>query len=435
MVGILFFGTYQDLFSENRSPESIPNPKSVGSEWHSIFDETSFISNEEKTQLQTILDEIEKEKGVQIAIVILDSIGENEPKTFAHDLFQHWGIGRKGIDDGLLFLLVQDQRKWIFETGYGLEGTLPDVILKRIGENILVPKLKEGNQGVGLIESFQTIATIIQEDGSLDNTNIAQYNDWGDSTVNQIEEDQFWENEDILMILIIVGFAYGFVSLFFISDAMETFAKISKKEMKIDKRLAEMQKFWKKPWVKYGFIFFLPMMIAIGFIYLSHRRKLVDSKKDCPACGKHTYEILPNQQSHQFMDKLEAIEHKVGSTTTLVWRCSTCKHSEKITTRSSTAEKHLCPACNHYTVKSKFGHTIISPTYTSGGSDQYIDECLYCGNSTKRVVSTPKLVREVEKSSFSSRSDGISYSGSSSRSSGSSWGGGRSGGGGASGSW
>lgn len=55
-----------------------------------------------------------------------------------------------------------DQRRWEFETGYGLEGVLPDVILKRIGEDRLVPKLRAKKMDEGFSDVIREIAKVIK---------------------------------------------------------------------------------------------------------------------------------------------------------------------------------------------------------------------------------------------------------------------------------
>jgi uncharacterized protein len=80
------------------------------------------------------------------------------------ELFNYWGIGKKGKDNGLLLLLVMDQRRWEFETGYGLEGTLPDAILKRIGEDELVPNLKKKDYNAGFANVISAVTKKIKNE-------------------------------------------------------------------------------------------------------------------------------------------------------------------------------------------------------------------------------------------------------------------------------
>ena len=113
--------------------ETVPDPKAEGLGYVSNPD--GILTNEEFTQLNSIIAELEDTTTAQIAVVILKSIDDAVPKEFATELFQYWGIGNKETDNGLLILFVLDQRRIEFETGYGVEGILPDVTCYRIQQN------------------------------------------------------------------------------------------------------------------------------------------------------------------------------------------------------------------------------------------------------------------------------------------------------------
>lgn len=98
-------------------------------------------------QLSTSL----KEKtGVEMATVTVKSVEPLEYKQYANELFKKWGIGRKKYDDGLLILVALKERSIKIETGYGLEGTLPDGFCGRVIDEEIIPKVKENNIGEGL---------------------------------------------------------------------------------------------------------------------------------------------------------------------------------------------------------------------------------------------------------------------------------------------
>lgn len=57
----------------------------------------------------------------------------------AHQLFNKWGVGKKGWDNGLLILVSNKDRRVEFETGYGLVGILPDIACKQIQFEKMIP--------------------------------------------------------------------------------------------------------------------------------------------------------------------------------------------------------------------------------------------------------------------------------------------------------
>lgn len=102
---------------------------------------------------------LEDSLGVEVAVVAVESIGQNDARQFATDLFQLWGLGKEKKDNGLLIQLVTErsQRSIVFETGYGLEGVLPDAICYRIQQNYMIADLREGNYSAGMLNGVMAV--------------------------------------------------------------------------------------------------------------------------------------------------------------------------------------------------------------------------------------------------------------------------------------
>lgn len=94
-----------------------------------VNDFANIIDPATKQQLETILLNFENKTGAQIAIVTIQSLNERSVEDYATDLFRAWGIGAKSgenRDKGALLLVSVQDRRMRLETGYGLEGDLPD---------------------------------------------------------------------------------------------------------------------------------------------------------------------------------------------------------------------------------------------------------------------------------------------------------------------
>src|SRR5690554_4091824 len=129
------------------SPEEVPNPQIRG-EW--IADEASLLDPEQKSHINIMLSELEAQTGVEVALVTLPSVSSPTPKDFAVELFNLWGVGKAGQDNGLLIVLVTGERRLEIETGYGLEAVLTDGWLKGMQEREMVPRFREGDFAAGL---------------------------------------------------------------------------------------------------------------------------------------------------------------------------------------------------------------------------------------------------------------------------------------------
>ena len=86
----------------------------------------------------------------QIAVVTVPTIGDNDLFDYAQKLYQAWGIGRKGKDNGLLVLVAIKEHQVRIHTGYGLEGAVPDALAKRITSSTMAPAFKQNQYYAGL---------------------------------------------------------------------------------------------------------------------------------------------------------------------------------------------------------------------------------------------------------------------------------------------
>jgi uncharacterized protein len=136
------------------SVEQVPNPRPQGL-W--VADTVDMIDSDAQSRLDERLDALERDLGVEIAVVTVERVDAPTPKDFATELFNHWGIGKADVDNGLLILMVSGERRLEMETGYGMEGVLTDGWLKRMQEDRMIPHFKSGDFGAGLSAGVEAI--------------------------------------------------------------------------------------------------------------------------------------------------------------------------------------------------------------------------------------------------------------------------------------
>lgn len=146
--------------------QDIPRP--VG--W--VNDFAGVISPEYKDKLNSLIEELEQKTGSEIAVATVDSIAPYDERTYARMLFDNWKPGEKGKDNGALVLLAIRERRWRIETGYGLEGILPDGPCGEIGRSYMVPLFKEGKYSEGLYYGVAAIAKVIAQDSHIEIGNL-----------------------------------------------------------------------------------------------------------------------------------------------------------------------------------------------------------------------------------------------------------------------
>ena len=99
--------------------------------------------------------EVLQKTGASVVVVTIPTLGESYVSDYANKLYHAWGIGKKGEDRGVLILFVLKERKIRIETGYGLEGILPDGRVGEILRDSMIPLLKEGKYGEGLLNGLK----------------------------------------------------------------------------------------------------------------------------------------------------------------------------------------------------------------------------------------------------------------------------------------
>ena len=83
---------------------------------------------------------------------------------YATALFEKWQIGSREYDNGMLILIVPEERQLWIEVGYGLEGQFPDTRVKRIIDNFILPYFSEGEYSKGILAGFNQILLGLEEE-------------------------------------------------------------------------------------------------------------------------------------------------------------------------------------------------------------------------------------------------------------------------------
>ena len=154
-----------DSVKEYKSVDDVPNVRLTDVRRY-VSDPTSILSPATTDTINAILGRLEKSTGIETAVVMLPSIGENDIFDFSTSLFRKWGIGKKKSDNGLLILFVMDQHKVRFSTGYGIEGTMTDAMSKRIQMQYMVPAFKRSDWNKGMVDGVRATAKVL--DGSME---------------------------------------------------------------------------------------------------------------------------------------------------------------------------------------------------------------------------------------------------------------------------
>ncbi len=132
-----------------------------------VNDFAGVIPQEYKNAMARLSQDVLQKTGVAIVVATFPEIGGDSPEDFVNRLYQAWGVGRKGEDRGVLIFVTVRERKFRIETGYGLEGILPDGLVGEIRDRYAIPYLKKGDYGRGLSNTVAAIAEVVTRDAGV----------------------------------------------------------------------------------------------------------------------------------------------------------------------------------------------------------------------------------------------------------------------------
>jgi uncharacterized protein len=149
------------VLSAQRFPDP-PDPPQL------VNDFADALSQSQENQLESKLVAYSDTTSTEIAVVLINTLNDEDPNLYAAELGEAWGVGRKGKDNGLVFLVAVDDRQMAIQNGYGLEAVLTDYETKMIIENYIIPEFKQGDYYGGIDSGTDQIILLLagEFDGS-----------------------------------------------------------------------------------------------------------------------------------------------------------------------------------------------------------------------------------------------------------------------------
>jgi uncharacterized protein len=127
-----------------------------------INDLAGALSPAARERLETSLRDLERRTGAQVAVLVMPSLEGESLESYSVRVAQTWKLGRKGVDDGVLFLVAKNDRKMRIEVGYGLEPTLTDARSRAILDERVRPRFRANDFDGGVAAGVDAIAAIIE---------------------------------------------------------------------------------------------------------------------------------------------------------------------------------------------------------------------------------------------------------------------------------
>jgi uncharacterized protein len=378
--------------------EEIPSPRPTG--WS--VDRTGRISRERLAAIDRVGDEVQAKSGGELAVVVVGTTDGVPSREFATRLFNRWGIGQKGKDNGVLLFLALDDRKAEVVLGNGFANPNLREVSASILEGHIVPLLRQGDPGRAAVAGARAAA---------------------------------WQL-----------FSVALTSPLPASPGTEAISPPAAPAPAPVRLAAPALDPAVPPTVLGGLGRIIAMWAGLAVLGLLGwgGYKLATRPRLCPRC-RTAMERLPPEAVAAQCTPVEQLEDRLGSVTTQIFQCPGCGELEKVRRRAAFSRYQSCPSCEAITV-SETQRTMREASYDEEGivqSDWRCENCDYRDSSTSWI---PRRVRPTVRDtsysyssssspSYDSSSSSSSDSSSSSSSSDSGFSGGSSSGDGASASW
>ena len=161
-----------------------------------VTDLTATLSPEQVRSLEARLQQLEANGSIQMAVLLVPTTQPESIEQYSMRVVEAWKLGRKAgatrspdeADRGLLLLVAKSDRKVRIEVGYGLEGTIPDAIARRIIDEAITPRFKRSDFAGGLLEGVQRIEALVRGDRDVrDSTAVRATAGVGDAVDDAVE--------------------------------------------------------------------------------------------------------------------------------------------------------------------------------------------------------------------------------------------------------
>jgi len=127
-----------------------------------VNDNAQILSESAKELLSEKLKAHEDRTTNQVVVLTIPSLQGESIEDYSNRVFNEWKLGQQDRDNGILIVVVPDERRMRIEVGYGLEGTMTDLMAGRIIREIMTPRFREGDYDGGITEGALAVISVLE---------------------------------------------------------------------------------------------------------------------------------------------------------------------------------------------------------------------------------------------------------------------------------
>ena len=328
---------------------------------HWVSDETGQISSE----VVDSIDRLGGKFGGEMAVAVVRSTHGIDSRTFAVELFRHWGLGSAKANDGVLIFVALTDRKAEIVLGSGVD----DARYQRGSDRAMtkmIAQLKRGNPSQAVWEAANSLAT------DFDRLNrpvrlpaATPQRAAATNATRQPVPAKVVEAESVHFDLEREG------------DSSDQTVKVEREVKAADRGVA----WWPIGLGSLG-------LGSVTLLGLTLVRRLFH-RQLCDEC-RFPMTLLDEEADDEHLADAEIVEEQLGSVNYDVWACQSCGNVLKIRRGKFFTRYSKCPGCNAKT-RSETTETLEHATEYAQGRVLVTEQCANCSYQRQETRMTPVL--------------------------------------------
>lgn len=326
ITSFLSKGAAQNVYA----PSQIPNVQLENKNRY-VSDPAGMLNPETIIKADAILGDIREKSTAEVVAIIVPSIGDLEPSEFCEEVFTDWGIGKNDKDNGMILLITPDDRRAWIQTGYGLEGVMPDIKCSEIVRQTIVPAMKQGNLDQALLDAAGAINATLTSPDAISEIRSGKP-DVYENSPNVIDADTIWSFIKIISLCVFI-----FCLACFCHDLWK-----GRRLSSYDRALL-----WRSHLPMYGWGALLSVGTAAIFLllaYFMYRNSRLKPRR-CNYCGEKM-KLLSEEKDNEKLNPSQDLEEQLDSVDYDVWVCPKCDAVEKYAYKTKNSKYTECPVCH-----------------------------------------------------------------------------------------
>lgn len=374
---LIFFFTFLSLtsFSKEYSPEDVKNPNLEDRRVY-VADPAGLVSSGAKASANNTLWKLRQSTGSEVVVVVVPNTGHYTREEFAVKLFDEWKVGKSDKDNGVIVLIVPDQREAWLATGYGVEGVIPDIAASKIIQRSVVPYMKNGDLDGAVAAVAADVANVLSNPEAAEELKSSKREAWDEMSESNITTEDFIS----FVIIVIFGlFILSILKFFYDNHRLKKLDRYSQARGWHDGRTT--------------YLLLTIFSLGLGLIpyWLSKYKynRARNKPMSCPAC-KGKMKKLNEEEDNNLLSPSQDLEERLNSVDYDVWVCNDCGTVERFAFPNKHSKYSECPHCHTKAMYLAKDHTLVPATTRTTGIGERVYECKYCHNQTKKRYTIPK---------------------------------------------